>query len=367
MRGIWIARLLNLKRRPMVFLVTTGMTILLAFLLGSTLGGNPTIYVTSDDSLVSREVINKLKSDEDLKVQTASTEEAKDNRDEEMIIIAINDNNFSILSGSKTQYAQQIAVTIRGMYREVLFEQRVLEIGGEEKWGLIKEEIRERKAFEISEEAMDEKQVFRYDSSLQTLFGYMLFFVFYTVSTNVQFILGDKLSGIWNRLKLTSIKKSKLYLAHLSFSFMLGFCQLLSVILLFRYVLGTNMYGGLGKVIVISALYVLFVIAISTLLISLVKNLSQAGVVTSLLAVAFAMLGGAFWPLEIVDSNLLTGLKWISPVYYGMESLKRVTIYGETIGGVTTYLLIMIIFTILLLIVGIYLLERRANRGHSSE
>jgi len=127
------------------------------------------------------------------------------------------------------------------------------------------------------------------------------------------------------------------------------------------------MYGGLGKVIFISALYVLLVIAVSTLLISVVKNISQAGVITSLLAVAFAMLGGALWPLEIVESKLVIGLRWLSPVYYGMETLKRVTIYGETLGNVFTYLLVMILLTVVLLVVGIYLLERRVNRDHSSE
>lgn len=138
-------------------------------------------------------------------------------------------------------------------------------------------------------------------------------------------------------------------------------------IFLFRFIIGTNMYGGFWKVVVISSVYVLLVMAFSLFIISLVKTVSQSSVIISLLAVAFAMIGGAYWPLEIVQSEGLLAMKWISPIYYGMEALKRVTIYGETLGGVFSYICMMILLAILLIVIGITLLEKRTERYHSSE
>ena len=132
-------------------------------------------------------------------------------------------------------------------------------------------------------------------------------FVFYTVSINVQFILEDKRTGVWNRLKLASVSKFQLYFGHLSFSYIIGLLQMMLVLFVFRYVLGTNMYGGFWKVGIIAAIYVLLVMAFSVFVISLVKTVSQSSIIISLVAVAFAMIGGAYWPLEIVQSEGITG------------------------------------------------------------
>ena len=40
------------------------------------------------------------------------------------------------------------------------------------------------------------------------------------------------------------------------------------------------------------------------------------------------MIGGAYWPLEIVESPLLIALSKINPITYGMEVLNGVALYG---------------------------------------
>ena len=60
-------------------------------------------------------------------------------------------------------------------------------------------------------------------------------------------------------------------------------------------------------------------------------------------------------------------MKWISPIYYAMESMKQVTVYEETFGSIWTYVSMMVVIAIVLLMVGITLLEKRTERYHSSE
>ena len=60
-------------------------------------------------------------------------------------------------------------------------------------------------------------------------------------------------------------------------------------------------------------------------------------------------------------------MKWISPIYYAMESMKRVTVYEGTLSSVWTYVSMMVGIAIVLLVVGITLLEKRTERYHSSE
>ncbi|MFJ5770697.1 ABC transporter permease [Psychrobacillus sp. NPDC093180] len=369
MKGIWLARLQNLKRKPLVLISMTVMTVIFAYVLSGGVGSSVTLLVATDNTDMSNKVLERLQHEDDYSITVLSEAELqevmKEKRDK--IGLQLHEKTYSVLADTESDIVRMLSLEVVTIYNELSFQEQIVTNAGESKWEEVEKSMAEEPSFLLKKSSMDESQVFRYDGALQSLFGFMLYFVFYTISINVQFILEDKRTGIWNRLKLASISKFQLYFGHLSFSYLIGLIQMLLVIFLFRFIIGTNMYGGFWKVVIISSVYVLLVMAFSLFIISLVKTVSQSSVIISLLAVAFAMIGGAYWPLEIVQSEGLLAMKWISPIYYGMEALKRVTIYGETLGGVFSYISMMILLAILLIVIGITLLEKRTERYHSSE
>lgn len=369
MKGIWLARLQNLKRKPLFLISMTIMTVVFAYVLSGSIGDNISIFVATDKSDISYEVLEGLQKEDGYIITTLPEQELKDviKEKKDAIGVLLNEKTYTVLTNIESDVVRKLSVSIESIYSELAFRNEVIHIGGESKWEEVEKQIKEEQAFQLKEDSMDESKAFRYDGALQSLFGFMLYFVFYTISINVQFILEDKRSGVWNRLKLASISRFQLYFGHLSFSYFIGFIQLLLVICVFRFGIGTNMYGGFWKVVAICSFFVLLVMAFSLFIISLVKTVSQSSVIISLLAVAFAMIGGAYWPLEIVQSKILLALKWISPIYYGMEALKRVTIYGETLGSVISYVSMMFLLAVFLFVVGITILEKRTERYHSSE
>lgn len=369
MKGIWIARFLNLKRKPIVLIMMTVMTLVMAYVVGGSSNGEMSVSVAVDGSEMTQAVLDKLKVEDGFSLREITAEELQQKAKEDirMVGIELKETSYTIYSASDSDGVRNLSLLVESAYRDISFEQQVLQAGGAGAWADIEVNLQEDLAFLIQTEAMNESEVFRYDNALQSLFGFMLFFVFYTVSINVQFILEDKRSGVWNRLKLASVSRFQLYFGHLSFSYIIGLVQVLLVLVVFRYVLGTNMYDGFWKVVIIAAIYVLLVMAFSVFVISLVKTVSQSGIIISLVAVAFAMIGGAYWPLEIVQSEELLAMKWISPIYYAMESMKRVTVYEGTLTSVWTYISMMVGIAIILLAVGISLLEKRTERYHSSE
>ena len=78
--------------------------------------------------------------------------------------------------------------------------------------------------------------------------------------------------------------------------------------------------------------YVFSIVALSTLITALVKNVQQFNAMLPIVSVSSAMIGGAYWPLEIVESKFLLTLSKINPLTYGMEVLNGVTVYGYSIG-----------------------------------
>jgi len=369
MKGIWIARFLNLKRKPIVLIMMTIMTLVMAYVVGDSSNGEMSVSVAVDGSEMTQAVLDRLKKEDGFSLKEVSEEELQQKAKEDirMVGVGLKETSYTIYSASDSDGVRNLSLIVESAYRDISFKQQVIQAGGEDAWVDIEVSLQKDQAFLLQTAAMDESEVFRYDNALQSLFGFMLFFVFYTVSINVQFILDDKRSGVWNRLKLASVSRLQLYFGHLSFSYIIGLVQVLLVLFVFRYVLGTNMYEGFWKVVIIASIYVLLVMAFSVFVISLVKTVSQSSIIISLVAVSFAMIGGAYWPLEIVQSEGLLALKWISPIYYAMESMKRVTVYEGTLSSVWTYVSMMIGIAIILLLVGISLLEKRTERYHSSE
>ncbi|SDN39672.1 ABC-2 type transport system permease protein [Psychrobacillus sp. OK028] len=369
MKGIWIARFLNLKRKPIVLIMMTIMTLVMASVVGGSSNGKMSVAVAVDDSETTQAVLERLKKEKGYSLLEITEEELQQKAKEDirMVGIGLKETSYTIYSASDSDGVRNLSLIVESAYRDNSFKQQVIQAGGDDAWAELEVSLNDDQAFLIQTEAMDESEVFRYDNALQSLFGFMLFFVFYTVAINVQFILDDKRSGVWNRLKLASVSRFQLYFGHLSFSYIIGLVQVLLVLFVFRYVLGTNMYDGFWKVVIIAAIYVLLVMAFSVFVISLVKTVSQSSIIISLVAVAFAMIGGAYWPLEIVQSEGLLAMKWISPIYYAMESMKRVTVYEGTLSSVGAYVSMMIVIAIVLIVVGISLLEKRTERYHSSE
>lgn len=202
---------------------------------------------------------------------------------------------------------------------------------------------------------------FIYDSSIQSLFGFSLFFVIFTVSFTVSTILQQKQNGMWNRLILSPLSKSQIYLGHLAFSFLLGYAQLVLIYTFFEFVIGVDLYGGYPFVLIVVIPYLFALVSLGVLISGLVTNPRQLDAVIPLIAVSMAMIGGAYWPLEIVQSDILITLSKLVPIKYGMDMLKGATILDWSLGQFLLPASVLFCMGVLFMGIGLNLMERRAE------
>src|SRR5699024_5401795 len=73
-----------------------------------------------------------------------------------------------------------------------------------------------------------------------------------------------------------------------------------------------------------------FSLHIIILIVGIVKTVQQFNVAIPIVSLSMAMLGGAFWPLEIVDSVFMLLLSNIIPIKYGLDLLNGITSSGYT-------------------------------------
>lgn len=198
-----------------------------------------------------------------------------------------------------------------------------------------------------------------YDPQLQTVFGFAVFFVIYTIAYNVMNLLLAKQSGIWDRFILSPAKKWEMYLGILLYAFILGYIQVVIVFSIFHYVLDIDFYDGFGKTLIILIPYVLSIVSLSVFLAGISKNVQTFDVLVPLISVSFAMIGGAYWPIEIVSNKILLTLSEFVPIYHIMEAFKAVTIYGEGLSATLFPVSILLLMSVVFMGLGLNLMERR--------
>jgi len=131
------------------------------------------------------------------------------------------------------------------------------------------------------------------------------------------------------------------------------------IFLLFKYGLNIDFNGNFYLVYVLIIPYLFSIVALTILLTGLVKTPSQFNAIIPLVSVSFAMLGGAYWPIEIVTSKVMLLLSKFIPITYGMELLKKGIIESASWMDIMVPAGILCLMGTIMLGIGIQLIEKR--------
>lgn len=304
-----------------------GLTVLFAFVVsgGTDVGSTQIdvqVFSTSLTHEQLRETVAQLSEEPNVKFTIVTEEEALEHIDNQSVEGAVH------LGDSSYEFVVQREGTLFIPLVEPLLEQyyttkRLTERVGE---GASLQMEQLSQAFIVEKAPMLEGSGF--DQSLHALFGFTLYFSIFTIAFSASSILELKEEGIWNRMILSPTTKSSMYLGNIIHSLMIGYVQMAIVFFLFKYAFGYDFYGGFWKLFIAILPFLFAVMSVGIFLSGIVTNSRQLGAVIPLFATSAAMLGGAFWPLEIVGSDWLLRLSYVSPIRYGMEMLKGVTVYN---------------------------------------
>jgi ABC-2 type transport system permease protein len=85
---------------------------------------------------------------------------------------------------------------------------------------------------------------------------------------------------------------------------------------------------------------------------TILKTRAQLSAITAVLAIAMAMLGGCYWPIEIV-SPFMRQLGMLTPNYWTMQGLVSVVVRGQGIGVILTPTVVLLGFAGVFFTVGL--------------
>lgn len=368
MKGILLAKFTSFIRGPWLFLLFTGMSIIFTFIIGNIGHGFDRIAVpvTGDEAIKDSGIGKALEENEvyDFAWREKDALEETVRRGNAEAGIILEEDGYEMIVGIESPNVRLIEQTVAELYAKKYREEAVLRLfagneGQEDEFLSDYHEAMENPVFTIENQTFQSADSFIFDRGLHSIFGFTLFFVIFTIFYSVMPILIEKKEGIWDRMILSPLKKWEMYIGNLVYSFIEGYLQILVIFFAFRFLFDMNFHGKFGEILLIMLAYTFTIVSLSIFVTGIVKNTQQFNAALPIVAVSMAMIGGAFWPIEIVQSEFLLALSKINPLTYGMQALNDLVIYHEPFEVVMMPVSILILMGVVFMGVGIHLMEKR--------
>lgn len=160
------------------------------------------------------------------------------------------------------------------------------------------------------------------DKSSTRAVGFIAMFLMIAVITSAGVILQEKEEGTWFRLKASPLSKVEITGGFLIGFFLIGFLQFFVLMIASSLIFDVK-WGNLTAVLILIGVFLLVAVSLGLLLSTLVKTTRQQQSIGSLLVIVTCMLGGVFWPLDVVPDYLqnlarcsgILGNGWYSASY----------------------------------------------------
>lgn len=364
MGAIFRAQWQHLRRSPWAFLAMTAMSLILATVVG--VQATQTLAVT----LVPEPSFSTAQVDDWLIALNASQtfefelgDEAKAVAQLESngsgLVLRLGPDSWQVLAVPNDQSAPELANYVASVYRERLTLQAAAAGGSLSALQHKVDAALEQPAVTVRTITVSVKADFSYDSRVQGALGMGLFFAMFTILFGVNNMLEERRTGLWDRVIVSPVSKAGMYGGHMAFVFLSGLLQLVVVFALFRFVFGVSTGPNVLVALLVLSVYTVAISALGMLLAGLVGNAAQMAVVIPIVAVSSAMIGGAFWPIEIVSNPVLLALSKGLPLRHAMDALKGLAYQGWGFTQVMGNVGYLLAFALVCLLVGLWLIDRR--------
>ena len=198
-----------------------------------------------------------------------------------------------------------------------------------------------------------------YNQIKQSVIGFSLFFAMFTIIFAISDILMEKELHTWQRQLITPISQLSILTGHMSFVFLLGFLQVSSMFLVSKYLFQVTWVGNMAYLLIVIGVFVFCVASLGMFLSNFVKTMGQLSALAPIIITGTAMIGGCFWPLEIVTSKILLFLSLLTPQRWAIQGIRGIIVYNENLTDVLLPIGVLAFMGIVYLLLGAYFLKKK--------
>ncbi|MGQ4665205.1 ABC transporter permease [Metabacillus halosaccharovorans] len=223
------------------------------------------------------------------------------------------------------------------------------------------ERYMEEAPFQIETQGLESEKVPNYNMSTQLLFAFTFLISMFILGLKVNNVTHDKVSGIWNRMILSPISKTKMYCGYVLYSFLITLFQVVVVLLVFKYLMNYELGDQLWLIILIAAFFIFSMISIAMLITGFVKTPEQFYAIYPSVIPLIPIVSGAYMMPGTITNSALLFIADLFPMSHAMEAIMSVIFYEAGFQDVMMSLLFMLLIGVMAMGLGINLIERRTR------
>ncbi|MEH7246202.1 ABC transporter permease [Neobacillus niacini] len=152
--------------------------------------------------------------------------------------------------------------------------------------------------------------------------GFTMMFMMFGLSGAASTILDERRGGTWERLMITPASRSQIVAGYTLSYFLMGWIQLLTLMTAMNLLFDTS-WGKISYIIPFASLVILCVVGFGLMIAGIVKTKQQATAISAVLIVSTCMLGGVYWPIEVVP-EFMQKIALAVPQSWAMSGFKEI-------------------------------------------
>lgn len=224
-------------------------------------------------------------------------------------------------------------------------------------YDLLDHQWRERVPLRVTSEVKSNNDNRSFDQMTHASLGFLIFFSMFTIVFTIAEILDDRELKVWDRLITSPLSKFKIYMGNVMYTFLLGFVKIMLLISISKYVFKVQWTGNLPVIMVVVSFFVLATTSLGIFLSGIVRTPQQLQSISPVVIVGTSMLGGCYWPLEIVTSKLLLNIAKLTPQYWALSALKDIAINGVGLDKILLPVAVLLLMSVMFFGLGIQMKE----------
>jgi ABC-2 type transport system permease protein len=186
---------------------------------------------------------------------------------------------------------------------------------------------------------------------VSTLGIYLMFTMFTVIFTSGD-ILKERQDGTWLRLMAAPASRGAIVGGKILGAYAIGAAQLGVLLLSGRYLRNMDYGPNPFAFVLVLAVFLLATTGLGMMLSTMVRTLPQMQTLSPIVIVASCMIGGCYWPLELVPPFMQTIAKF-TPQAWAMSALTGVVYKGAQLQAIVPNLLVLLGFGSLFFIAGV--------------
>jgi ABC-2 type transport system permease protein len=257
---------------------------------------------------------------------------------------------FQIVVQRKTQEYLALSSYVEGVGRTVIQTFEMVPEQDAVAVNAILKKAAGRETLNISSEVI-QKEDSKTGSVGMLAIGFTIMFMMFGISGAASTILDEKIGGTWQRLLTSPTSKVQVMSGYLFSYLMMGAIQLFVLMVVMNLIYG-SMWGNLIYFIPFAALVIITIVGFGLMMASIVKTRQQASALSAVLIVSTCMLGGVYWPLEIVPEFMQQIAKAV-PQSWMIKGFREIVSGSLYIPAIRNSTLILSAFSLLFFTIGL--------------